>query len=648
MATDNSGDVILMDVDPVEQRVVDELMTIRHTTCIEQMDYESSFSDTLLSSSNQAVVMQTNSLILVIDTNILLSNLSFLMELRTILFPNISKILFLIPWVVLQELDYIKSSNPNLNKTARQAINFLHQEFNDRSKNVIGQTMDADLAFVQKQSGVRFNNDDRILHCCLEQAKKWTGVNVLVVMFSNDKNLVTKCQVNGANVVSRVNILQFLRDITPPQDYTQLSSPPPSQPQDTPCTSINTYALPIACNTTYTDALDYAISISRPVLAVLIEDKMKFIFGNLWVQICVVKPPWSMLDVLTLLEKHWIAVFTDFSKRNVCESVSGMRTCLLDAEKNGCGLNHLSYALEHLQNILYTFHQHIPRCEEMLSILTGLQREIPNFMTSPPNQGTLSLIETRAVTSVQSTTSQTSPLQPNSQSYSPPPPAITTSSALDWALSSILDYIRILTSPTQSCSKEFITLLEEFLHNMDYIASEIPNVSPTNLEGFTNSLNAMLSHSASTVAGTHSLHITLSTYQKNSWGDFLLELLPDAINKAIQRDIDFRRGLPLQCFSYIGHQPPQTEEDKIKRQEFRTQTLTLLHKLTNYINIDVTADKKCISHIHESLPPSLTNLESSTSAIGITRWDRSSPLKQVNIELTTNIRLLRPDSIRLA
>ena len=514
-----------MDVDLVEQKVLHELMTLRHTTCIEQMDYESSFSQSLLSSSNQAVVMQTNSLILVIDTNVLLSNLSFLMELRTILFPNISKILFLIPWVVLQELDYIKSSNPSLNKSAREAISFLHQEFRDSSKNVIGQTMDEDLAFVQKLPSVRFNNDDRILHCCLEQTKKWNGVNVLVVMFTNDKNLVTKCDVNSASVVSRKNILHFLRGLTPPQNCVPLSPPPaaptPSSAHQNNATQYSsvpdTRSDPVSAagNTTYTEALDFTISTARPLLIVLIEDKMKIIFGDLWIQICFVKPPWSMLDVLSLLEKHWIAVFTDFSVRNVFESIAGLRVCLLDAEKHGCGQDHLSYFLEHIQIVLYTFSLHIPRCDQMLSIFAGLQREIPNFMSSPPNQGLMSPVETRTVTSMQLAPPYSGHQTPACPGTTLPSPVVNnSSSALDWALATILDYIQRLFSPQQGCmppsvplpppSKDFIILLEKFLLNMDYIASEIPNVSRQNLEGFTNSLNALLSHS---VKSNISLHV---------------------------------------------------------------------------------------------------------------------------------------------
>ena len=528
MAAEMNGVDESMDVDLVEQQVLDELQTLRHTTPllgIEQMDHESSFSPTLLASSNQAVVLRTNSLIFVIDTNVLLSNLSFLLELRMLAFPTISQILFLIPWVVLQELDYIKTSsasNPDLSKKARAAISFLHQEFSDSSKNVIGQTMDEDLAFIQKVPGTRYNNDDRILHCCLDQSKKWSGA--LVIMFTNDKNLMNKCQVNRTTVVDRRNVLPFLRNLSPVPtsvSYTHLPQnhnphPPTPQPLSAPpaaTSTSNPAQSPAKPNATYTEAFDYAITLARPLLIAFIEEKMRTIFGDIWLQICYVKPPWSMLDVLALLEKHWIAVFTDFSKFNASENALGLKMCLLDAERFGCREQHLSYCLDNLQVLIHTFSQHIPTCVEALSRLTGLQRDIPNFMTSPPSQGIMSPVETRTFLSMQidPPTAQHPPpaLAPPLPYPTPPASPTNSQSALDWALSTILEYIQGVFRDRQdvhcvgSTSHEVLILLQKFLLNMDLIASVIPNVPHQNIEGFTNSLNDLLSKSVRSHISVH-------------------------------------------------------------------------------------------------------------------------------------------------
>ena len=42
----------------------------------------------------------------------------------------------------------------------------------------------------------------------------------------------------------------------------------------------------------------------------------------------------------------------------------------------------------------------------------------------------------------------------------------------------------------------------------------------------------------------HSLHITISCYQLNSWTDLLEKLLPAALAGASADDTEFREGLP--------------------------------------------------------------------------------------------------------
>ena len=46
------------------------------------------------------------------------------------------------------------------------------------------------------------------------------------------------------------------------------------------------------------------------------------------------------------------------------------------------------------------------------------------------------------------------------------------------------------------------------------------------------------------LAEEHSLHITISCYQLNSWTDLLEKLLPAALATAAAEDSTFREGLP--------------------------------------------------------------------------------------------------------
>eukprot|EP00794_Sanderia_malayensis_P000387 gene387-1021_t len=59
-------------------------------------------------------------------------------------------------------------------------------------------------------------------------------------------------------------------------------------------------------------------------------------------------------------------------------------------------------------------------------------------------------------------------------------------------------------------------------------------------------------HEAQTSSDGISTHVTLSTYQTNTWGEFLLDGISSAIEVAISKDVEFRRGLPLNCVSLLG------------------------------------------------------------------------------------------------
>ncbi|XP_037605304.1 ribosomal oxygenase 2 isoform X1 [Sebastes umbrosus] len=52
-------------------------------------------------------------------------------------------------------------------------------------------------------------------------------------------------------------------------------------------------------------------------------------------------------------------------------------------------------------------------------------------------------------------------------------------------------------------------------------------------------------HQASTPAGVdHSTHLTLSTYQRMSWGDLLLDIFPSVLSDRSKAEISLRRGMP--------------------------------------------------------------------------------------------------------
>ncbi|XP_069495358.1 gamma-aminobutyric acid receptor subunit rho-3 isoform X2 [Ambystoma mexicanum] len=60
-------------------------------------------------------------------------------------------------------------------------------------------------------------------------------------------------------------------------------------------------------------------------------------------------------------------------------------------------------------------------------------------------------------------------------------------------------------------------------------------------------------HQADTpVSSAYSSHVTISTYQNNSWGDLLLDSIPGLILDASREDVDLRRGVPKQQLMQVN------------------------------------------------------------------------------------------------
>ncbi|NXA36540.1 RIOX2 oxygenase, partial [Eudromia elegans] len=59
-------------------------------------------------------------------------------------------------------------------------------------------------------------------------------------------------------------------------------------------------------------------------------------------------------------------------------------------------------------------------------------------------------------------------------------------------------------------------------------------------------------HQADTPLGvSHSTHVTISTYQNNSWGDFLLDALPGLVFNMMKEDVMLRKSIPRQLLMQV-------------------------------------------------------------------------------------------------
>eukprot|EP00123_Amoebidium_parasiticum_P015246 comp22853_c0_seq1/m.36036 comp22853_c0_seq1/g.36036 ORF comp22853_c0_seq1/g.36036 comp22853_c0_seq1/m.36036 type:complete len:339 (-) comp22853_c0_seq1:540-1556(-) len=50
----------------------------------------------------------------------------------------------------------------------------------------------------------------------------------------------------------------------------------------------------------------------------------------------------------------------------------------------------------------------------------------------------------------------------------------------------------------------------------------------------------------------HSTHLTISTYQRHSWCDYLGDVMSEVLDRAVVEDVDFRSGLPLDLYAKVG------------------------------------------------------------------------------------------------
>ncbi|XP_044025410.1 ribosomal oxygenase 1 [Siniperca chuatsi] len=154
-------------------------------------------------------------------------------------------------------------------------------------------------------------------------------------------------------------------------------------------------------------------------------------------------------------------------------------------------------------------------------------------------------------------------------------------------------------------------------------------------------------HQGDCLPDAHSLHITISSHQKNSWGDLLQKVVPAALEIAMEEDVEFRQGLPLDYLTYMGVQ--NSDKDDPRRTKFFSRIESLMKKLTNYAPVDAAVDQKARDFLHDCLPPMLTPEELASSVKGApARWEHGQVVDVgVHITTQTRVRVLRAGCARL-
>lgn len=157
-------------------------------------------------------------------------------------------------------------------------------------------------------------------------------------------------------------------------------------------------------------------------------------------------------------------------------------------------------------------------------------------------------------------------------------------------------------------------------------------------------------HQGNCLSEEHSLHITISAYQLNSWTDLLEKLLPAALTAASQEDVEFRAGLPRDFLLNMGVAHEDRASNSSAREQFIAKVKQLMTKLIDHAPIDAACDQMGKKLMHDALPPALELSEKARTVVGDgEKWNSSknTVVNRVEIDPDTSIRLIRSTAVRL-
>ncbi|XP_022099195.1 transcriptional protein SWT1-like [Acanthaster planci] len=267
-----------------------------------EIDLPSESVDTSGGSSNKNL-----GLCIVLDTNVLMHDLVFVKNLLDIRIPGLGLPHLVIPWVVMQELDSLKNASTKGGQ-AWNAVQFLHKCVISDHPRVKGEPLrktsdEADFEITC--------NDDWILQCCLQQQKK-VGKD-LAVLLTNDKHLCSKAVISSIKAFSKETLLSGLEALA---GVLQHRPPLPPDPPDPPVVETHRPRTPVEPPLTAKAEKELCDELLCQVketllhgLTTVMETEMKEAYDELWMEIVIVKPPWSFQDLVQCFEKHWIALF---------------------------------------------------------------------------------------------------------------------------------------------------------------------------------------------------------------------------------------------------------------------------------------------------------------------------------------------------
>lgn len=300
------GELTCMEIDPPEEGVRDE----------------------------QSKELSQHKLVLVLDTNILLSHLVYVKNIVSRGLGGVGSLVVLVPWVVLQELDSLKKGRQTgcVAHKAIPAISFIYDSLKNKESRLWGQSMQQ---AAESENGLNAqNNDDRVLQCCLQYQQLYP--ESAVVLCTDDKNLCSKALLSGVTAFSKRDLEEeVVRSHQSIPFFQNIHRPAPNKS----CAAFEiqgqeTTGLCVDRENGHLRKVDDAKrcwdhssllcefeSCLQGALSDVLEAEMKAGFEDMWLEIVFIKPPWSLHDVLQCFKKHWYAVFGLLVPRNLEQNV---------------------------------------------------------------------------------------------------------------------------------------------------------------------------------------------------------------------------------------------------------------------------------------------------------------------------------------
>uniref|UniRef100_UPI00398E3DE4 transcriptional protein SWT1 isoform X2 n=1 Tax=Pristiophorus japonicus TaxID=55135 RepID=UPI00398E3DE4 len=298
-------------------------------------------------------------ILVVLDTNIFISYLKFIMTLKDHGVSGVGFPILVIPWVVLQELDSLKNGklSGGVNRKAIPAVQFVYSCFKSRHPHVWGQSMQQ---AAQKFCGLRDeNNDDRVLQCCMQYQQLYPCAHVLLC--SDDKNLCSKALVSSVKAVRKEDLLTELSNLKSisndvnTQDLGTFKEPQSVINVKEPNGTVNQHLSAQVSALDVTGIITELEKLLGSALSAILETEMKTVYDDLWTEILFLKPPWSLEDILQCMKKHWIAVFGLIVKRNLLSSVEILNNCFQADKSPEYNRFTLTWMLLESQKLLQAF-----------------------------------------------------------------------------------------------------------------------------------------------------------------------------------------------------------------------------------------------------------------------------------------------------